>query len=147
MATATKTRSKKSTKRSASNSNSWTSELSWDDFRPEWAAEGLERINTELEKWNDEIQTRSTKFRKQSQKRIEKSVKQVQKELRKVPAIKRAEELRQEFGERVEKNIGEGVDRVYATLKIARLDEVKKLERKVELLNKKILNLEKRKAA
>jgi DNA-directed RNA polymerase len=129
--------------RSASKKN----DFNWDDFRPEWATEGIDRISAELEKWNDEFQTRSQKFRKESQKRIEKSVKQVQAELRKVPAVKRAEELRQELEQRVEKNIENGVDRVYTSLKLARLEEVKKLERKIAQLNKKMRTLEKQQAA
>jgi uncharacterized membrane protein YgaE (UPF0421/DUF939 family) len=124
-----------------------TTDFNWEDFRPEWASEGIEKIVRELEKWNDELQVRSKKFRTQSQKRIEKGVKQVQDELRKVPAIKRAEELRQELGDRVEKNLEEGVDRVYTGLKLARLDEIKKLERKVAQLNKKLNTLEKQQAA
>ncbi len=130
--------SKKTTK-----SNDWD----WEDFRPEWANEGLERISDELEKWNDKFQSRSLKFRKDSQKRIEKGVQQVQDELRKVPGVKRAEELRIEIENRVEKNIDAGVERVYARLKLARLDEVKKLERKIAQLNKKLRNLEKQWAA
>jgi len=144
---ATKTAKKTKTTKSATDWN-------WEDFRPEWAAESLDRISLELEKWNDELQARGDnfradgeKFRAESQKRIEKSVKQVQKELRKVPAIKRAEELRKELNERVEKNIDAGVDRVYEGLKLARLDEVKKLERKVAQLNKKLRTLEKAQAA
>jgi hypothetical protein len=124
-----------------------TAEWDWEDFRPEWANEGIERITTELEKWNDKIQSRSVQFRKESQKRIEKGVRQVQDELRKVPVIKRAEELRTEIENRVEKNIDAGVDRVYARLKLARLDEVKKLERKIAQLNKKLSALEKQWAA
>ncbi len=124
-----------------------TTDFSWEDFRPEWASEGIDKIVRELEKWNDELQVRSKKFRTQSQKRIEKGVKQVQDELRKVPAIKRAEELRQELSDRVEKNIEGGVDRVYTGLKLARLDEVKRLERKVAQLNKKLRTLEKQQAA
>jgi endonuclease III len=122
-------------------------EFEWEDFRPEWANEGIERISSELEKWNDKLQSRSVKFRKESQKRIEKGVKQVQDELRKVPGVKRAEELRTELENRVEKNIDAGVDRVYARLKLARLDEVKKLERKIAQLNKKLSTLEKQWAA
>jgi len=135
---ATRTTSKKTSK---------AIDFNWEDFRPEWANEGIEKISAELEKWNDELQTRSKQFRKQSQKRIEKGIKQVQDELRKVPAIKRAEELRQELGDRVEKNIEGGVDRVYTGLKLARLDEIKKLERKVAQLNKKLRTLEKQQAA
>jgi uncharacterized phage infection (PIP) family protein YhgE len=124
-----------------------TAEWDWEDFRPDWANEGIERITTELEKWNDKIQSRSEQFRKDSQERIEKGIQQVQDELRKVPAIKRAEELRSEIESRVEKNIDAGVERVYARLKLVRLDEVKKLERKIAQLNKKLTALEKQWAA
>jgi polyhydroxyalkanoate synthesis regulator phasin len=61
--------------------------------------------------------------------------------------MKRAEELRTELEERVEKNLDAGVDRVYARLKLARLDEVKKLERKINQLNRKLRDLEKQWAA
>ena len=117
-------------------------EWNWEDFRPEWANEGIERINAELEKWTDEIQTRSDKFRKQSQKRIEKGVAQIQDELRKLPAVQRAQELRQDLETRVQTNLDAGIDRVYTRLNLARLEEVKKLEKKIALLNKKLRALE-----
>jgi len=135
----TKTKKAASNQKTASKNPEWD----WEDFRPEWANEGIERITTELEKWNDKLQIRSGQFRKESQNRIEKGVQQIQDELRKVPAIRRAEELRTE----IEKNIDAGVDRVYARLKLARLDEVKKLERKITQLNKKLSALEKQWAA
>ena len=136
MATKTKTKSK-----------SKKNEFNWEDFRPEWASERIDRISAELEKWNDDLQSRSTKFRKQSQKRIDKSVAQIQAELRKLPGVKRAEELRNDLEKRVEKRVENGVDRVYTTLKLARLDEVKKLERKIAQLNKKLRVLEEQYAA
>jgi endonuclease III len=135
--------SKTATKKRTNKRNDWD----WEDFRPEWANEGIDRISSELEKWNDKIQSRSAQFRKDSQKRIEKGVKQVQDELRKVPGVKRAEELRTEIENRFEKKIDAGVDRVYTRLRLARLDEVKKLERKVAQLNKKLRTLEKQWAA
>lgn len=135
--------SKTATKKRTSKRNDWD----WEDFRPEWANEGIERISSELEKWNDKIQSRSAQFRKDSQKRIEKGVKQVQDELRKVPGVKRAEEFRTEIENRLEKKIDAGVDQVYARLRLARLDEVKKLERKVAQLNKKLRALERQWAA
>ncbi len=134
---------KASVKKRTTKKNEWD----WEDFRPEWANEGIERISSELEKWNDKLQSRSEQFRKDSQKRIEKGVKQVQDELRKVPGVKRAEELRTKIENHVEKNIDAGVDRVYARLKLARLDEVRKLERKIAQLNKKLRALEKQWAA
>lgn len=114
----------------------------WEDFRPEWANEGIERVNAELEKWTDQIQSRSEKFRRESQKRIEKGVSQIQTELRKLPAIKRAEELRQDLESRVQTNLDAGIDRVYTRLNLARLEEVKKLEKKIAQLNKKLRALE-----
>ncbi len=134
---------KTATKKRISKTNDWD----WEDFRPEWANESIERISNELEKWNDKLQRRSAQFRKDSQKRIEKGVKQVQDELRKVPGVKRAEELRAEIESRLEKNIDAGVDRVYTRLNLVRLDEVKKLERKIGQLNKKLRALEKQWAA
>ncbi len=122
-------------------------EWSWEDFRPEWAMEGIERISEELEKWTDDLQTRSDRFRVDSQKRIDRAVKQVQDELRKLPGMERAEELRKELGERVEQNIESGVDRLYTSLRLARLDEVKKLERKISQLNAKLRKLESKRAA
>ncbi|MEZ7982038.1 MAG: hypothetical protein QMC74_20330 [Myxococcota bacterium] len=149
---ATKT-TNKTTKKKAQARNT-SIEFNWEDITPEWATEGIERINSEFEKLTDELQSRADelqnrgeKFRKESRKRIEKNVKQAQKELRKVPAIKRAEEFRSEFEKNVEKNIDAGVDRVYSGLKLARIDEVKKLEKKIAQLNKKLRTLEKAQAA
>jgi hypothetical protein len=141
---ATNTKTKTKTK---SKSKSRLNDFNWEDFRPEWASERIDRISAELEKWNDNLQSRSAKFRKESQKRIDKSVSQIQDELRKLPGVKRAEELRSDLEKRVEQGVEDGVDRVYSTLKLARLDEVKKLEKKVAQLNKKLRALEQQLAA
>jgi len=122
--------------------NTRASDWNWEDFRPEWANDGIERINTELEKWGDQLQSRSEKFRKTSQKRIEKGVAQIQHELRKLPAVQRAQEIRQDLESRVQTNLDAGIDRVYTRLNLARLEEVKKLEKKIALLNKKLRALE-----
>ena len=116
--------------------------LKWEDFRPEWANEGIERINNELERWNDELQVRSQKLRKASQKRIEKSVAQIQEELRKLPVVERAEAFRQDLETRVQSNLDAGLERVYTRLNLARLEELKKLEKKIAALNKKLRALE-----
>jgi uncharacterized protein with gpF-like domain len=122
--------------------NTRATDWNWEDFRPEWANDGIERINAELEKWSDQIQSRSEKFRKTSQKRIEKGVAQIQHELRKLPAVQRAQEIRQDLESRVQSNLDAGIDRVYTRLNLARLEEVKKLEKKIALLNKKLRALE-----
>lgn len=126
------------TTRPANKTTDWT----WEDFRPEWANERIERINAELEKWTDELQSRSDKLRKASQKRIEKGIAQIQGELKKLPAIQRAQELRQDLETRVQSNLDAGLDRVYTRLNLARLEEVKKLEKKIAALNKKLRALE-----
>lgn len=122
--------------------NTRANDWNWEDFRPEWANEGIERINAELEKWSDQLQSRSEKFRKASQKRIEKGVAQIQGELRKLPAVQRAQEIRQDLEARVQTNLDAGIDRVYTRLNLARLEEVKKLEKKIAQLNKKLRALE-----
>jgi predicted transcriptional regulator len=124
-----------------------TTDWTWEDFRPEWASEGIERINAELEKWTDELQSRSDKLRKASQKRIEKGITQIQAELQKLPAIQRAQELRQGLETRVQSNLDAGIDRVYTRLNLARLEEVKKLEKKIAALNKKLRALEEQPSA
>ena len=122
--------------------NTRATEWNWEDFRPEWANDGIERINAELEKWSDQLQSRSEKFRKASQKRIEKGVSQIQHELRKLPAVQRAQEIRQDLESRVQTNLDAGIDRVYTRLNLARLEEVKKRKKKIALLNKKLRALE-----
>ena len=127
--------------------NAKTNDWNWEDFRPEWANERIERINSELEKWTDKLQSRSDQFRKQSQKRIEKGVAQLQNELRKLPAVQRAQEIRQDLETRVQTNLDAGIDRVYTRLNLARLEEVKKLDKKIALLNKKLRALEEQPSA
>ncbi len=127
--------------------NAKTTDWTWEDFRPEWANEGIERINAELEKWTDELQSRSDKLRKQSQKRIEKGIAQIQTELKKLPGVQRAQALREDLEARVQTNLDAGIDRVYTRLNLARLEEVKKLEKKIAALNKKLRALEETPAA
>ena len=127
--------------------NAKSTDWNWEDFRPEWANEGIERINAELEKWTDKLQSRSDQFRKQSQKRIEKGVAQIQEELRKLPAVQRAQEIRQDLETRVQTNLDAGIDRVYTRLNLARLEEVKKLDKKIAALNKKLRALEEQPSA
>ena len=50
---ATKTDHKKDIQDFPSKSSKRANEFDWEDFRPEWAAEGIERISSELEKWNE----------------------------------------------------------------------------------------------
>ena len=119
-----------------------------------WLNPSLARLGEEFGKWSGEIQsrgetlrTRGEALRAESQKRVEEHLDQLRTELRKVPAVRQAENLRQEIGDRVEKNLDASVDRVYERLQLVRLDEVKKLERKVARLTKKLRALEKQQEA
>jgi len=150
------TKTRKTTKQSARKTGKSGSTLVWnfDDFAPEWAADGIERLNTVIDEFSDELQSRADelqsrgeKLRKNSQKRFEKRMKEVQKELNKQPVVKRAQKLRAELEERVEKNVDTVNDRVLSTLGLASSGEVKKLERKIAQLNKKLRTLEKAQAA
>jgi hypothetical protein len=129
-----------------------------------WLNPSLARLGEEFDKWSGEFQsrgetlrtrgetlrtrgetlrTRGETLRAEGQKRVEEHLDQLRTELRKVPAVRQAEDLRQALGERVEKNLDASVDRVYERLQLVRLDEVKKLERKVARLSKKLRALEK----
>ena len=119
-----------------------------------WINPSLARLGEEFGKWSGEFQsrgetlrTRGAALRDQSQKRVEEHLAQLRAELRKLPAVREAEKLRQELGERVEKNVDASIDRVYERLQLVRLDEVKKLERKVARLTKKLRALEKQQEA
>ena len=72
---------------------------------------------------------------------------EIRKEIRKQPAVKRAEKFRTELEQRIEKNVDAVNDRVLSTLGLASSGEVKKLERKIAQLNKKLRTLEKAQAA
>ena len=149
---ATKTR--KNTKKTARKSNKSNFDFNLEDITPEWASEGIEKIGNAIDEFSDELQSRADdlqsrgeKLRKDGQKRFEKRFKQVQKDLRKQPAVKRVEKFRAELEQRVEKNRDAASDRVLSSLGLASSGEVKKLERKIAQLNKKLRTLEKAQAA
>ena len=136
---ATKTKKRRTTRRT----NRSVLDFSWDEVSPEWVSERLESITGELEQWGDDLQARGEKFRKESQKRIEDTVQQIQDELDKLPGVKRARELREQTRARVEKTVDAGVERLYGALHIARQEDIKKLDRKIAQLNRKLRALEK----
>jgi vacuolar-type H+-ATPase subunit E/Vma4 len=145
-----KSKTKTGTARSRQTGIQWHLE----DFTPEWASERVERLTTAVDEMTqefqtraDELQSRGEKLRKDGQKRFEKRVRQARADLRKMPAVKRAEKLRTEFEKRVEQNMDAVGDRVLSTLGLASADEVRKLERKIAQLTKKLRSLEKAKAA
>ena len=145
---------KKTARKSSGSNGALALEWNLDDFAPEWAAEGIERLGNAIDELSDELQSRADalqrrgeKLRKDGQKRFEKRMKSVQKELRKQPVVKRAEKMRADLEQRVERGVDAMGDRVLTSLGLASSDEIKKLERKIAQLNRKLRTLEKAQAA
>lgn len=137
------------TPRRAARSNA--AESRWQELRPEWATEGLERVGARVEKLAETVQSRGDELRvegrrrlEQTRERLEEALERAERTLRETPAFQRVEALREDLGKRVEKNVDASVDRVYESLKLARVDELKRLERKIAQLNRKLVQLEKR---
>lgn len=89
----------------------------------------------ELEK----MQKRAEKSRRDFQKRAEKRFQKAQKEFRKNSVVKAAEDLSTD----VRKQIEGGVDTIMSRMPVASNNEVKKLERKINALTRKVRALEK----
>ncbi len=104
--------------------------------------ESFERVQDRFRTAGDELQklqNRATKNRREFAKRTQKRTEKVQKRLLKVPAIKAADDFRAEVFKQIESNMDEFMSR----LPVASSSDVKKLERKVNALTKKVRTLEK----
>jgi hypothetical protein len=104
--------------------------------------ESFERVQDRFRSAGDELQKlqdRAAKNRRDFTKRTQKRSQKVQKRLLKVPAIKAADEFRVEVFKQIESN----VDEFLSLLPVASNADIKKLERKVNALTKKIRTLEK----
>jgi hypothetical protein len=104
--------------------------------------EGMDRIEDafrSIERDFRRMQKRADRRRKLIEKQAEKRVKQFQSDIRKNPVVKRAGDLRQDAVKTVE----EQVNSLLSNLRIASQADVRKLERKVAQLNKKVRELEK----
>ena len=89
----------------------------------------------ELQKLQDRAAKNTRAFSKRTQKRSEK----VQKQLLEIPVIKAADEFRTEVFKQIESNMDEFLSR----LPVASNSDIKKLERKMNALTKKVRALEK----
>ncbi|MDP6977505.1 MAG: phasin family protein [Myxococcota bacterium] len=102
----------------------------------------IDEIQTRFKKAGKELekmQKRAEKNRRAFRTRTEKRVKKAQKELRKISVVKSAED----FTNDMRKQIDKGVDDVMSRMPLASNNEVKKLERKVNSLTRKVRALEK----
>ncbi len=102
----------------------------------------IDEIQTRFKKAGKELQKmqkRAEKNRRAFQTRAQKRVEKAQKDLRKIKVVKAAED----FTNDVRKQIETGVDDVMSRMPVASNNEVKKLERKVNSLTRKVRALEK----
>jgi hypothetical protein len=114
--------------------------------------EGVDRFNAAFESLGEEVerlqkrmQTRRKAFEKQltdQRKRIEKNtrkqVDRIESELRKNPVVKRLQDLRRDTVKQIES----GVDTVMDALPIATKSDLKRVERKISQLSRKVKDLE-----
>jgi chromosome segregation ATPase len=103
--------------------------------------DGLDRFENvvkSVERDFKRLQKQADKRRKALEKRAERRVKKLQTELRKSTLVKRAGSLRDE----AVRAVGDGVESLLGTLRIASHAEVERLERKVGQLGRKIRQLE-----
>jgi len=115
--------------------------------------EGIERIQNavdsveeEFQKLQRNVQERREGFEKEARKQFKRAdkrariqVKRVQTELLKNPVVKRAEDLRKDINKQVENRM----DSFFGLLPYATRQDVKRLERKVSQLTRKLNQLEK----
>jgi len=115
--------------------------------------EGIERIQNavdsveeEFQKLQRNVQKRREGFEKEARKQFKRAdkrariqVKRVQTELLKNPVVKRAEDLRKDINKQVENRM----DSFFGLLPYATRQDVKRLERKVSQLTRKLNQLEK----
>ena len=104
--------------------------------------ESFERVQDRFRSAGDELQKlqdRATKNRRAFTKRTQKRTEKVQKQLLEIPAIKAADTFRVEVFKQIEANMEEFLSR----MPVASNSDVKKLERKINALTKKVRALEK----
>ena len=110
--------------------------------------DGMDRFETavkSVEKDFRRLQKRADKRRKELERRADRQLKRIRTELRKNPVMKRAGsavEAAESFRDDTVKAVGEQVDTLLGSLRIASQGEVSKLERKVGALNRKVRQLE-----
>ena len=114
--------------------------------------EGVDRFNAAFESLGDEVdrlqkrvQMRRKEFekqltdrRKKIEKQTRKQVDRIESELRKNPVMKRLQELRKDTVRQIES----GVDRVMDALPIATKSDLKRVERKISQISRRVKDIE-----
>lgn len=110
--------------------------------QPTFVEEGLDRVQSafgsvqeELERLQKELGKRRRSFEKEAQKRV----RQLRSELRKNGLVKRAESFQKDAARRLET----GVESVLSTFQIASQGDLKRIDRKLGQISRKLTALEK----
>ena len=98
--------------------------------------EAIQSVGDEFERLQGQLGDRRKEFETQTQKRVKK----LQKDLRKQPLFKRADTLRRDATKQIE----QGVGGVLSTLQIASSADMKKLDRKLNVISKRLKEIEAR---
>lgn len=100
--------------------------------------EEIQRVQKELASRRKDIERQFSRGRKSFEKQTRKQVRQIQKDIRKNSWIRRAEELRDEATRQFE----DALEGVLGTLQIASKTDVRKLDRKLGKLGKRLKEIE-----
>lgn len=96
--------------------------------------EAFQSVGDEFERLQEQIDDRRKQFEAQTQKRVKK----LQKDLRKQPLYKRAETFRKDATKQIE----QGVEGILNALQIASSSDMKKLDRKLNAINRRLKEIE-----
>jgi deoxyadenosine/deoxycytidine kinase len=125
-------------------------ELSFVQDGADRVREAVDSIDSEFQKVQKRVQARRKSLekrlsaqRKDIEKRARKEVKRLQTEFQKNPVVKRAQSIADDASRQVE----QGVERFLGTFQIASKSDVKRLDRKLNQIGKKLKDLEGRKKA
>lgn len=99
--------------------------------------EGLGRLHKAVGSVEDEIERLQGEFRER-QHSFEKRAEKLRDEIRESDALKRLEELRVQVTQRLEEKLGD----LLSTLRIASKDDVRRIDRRLRQLNRKLKNLD-----
>ena len=108
--------------------------------------DAVRRADRELKKIQKRVETRRRSLAKQVtsrrrtiEKRAQKELDRLQKQIQRQPLVKRAEALRADAQERIER----GVSTILGSLPIATRSEIERIDRKVSALGRKLKEIEK----
>jgi hypothetical protein len=102
------------------------------------AVAGIQSLFRSAEEEFEKLQSKMTERRKDFEKAAQKRVSKVQREIEKTPIYKRFDTLRKDASKEVE----QGVDRILNALNIATASDVKKLDRRLKQISKKLKDLD-----